>query len=104
MSFVPPDPNVFYPIPPGQLPPGFAPPPPGTATRGIPIVVPLGLEMLISPEGFPVFVPERPSLPPPSYVSAANTSTVANASPTQHQTKPTPPSRHSTLSLLHSTT
>ncbi|KAG9066501.1 hypothetical protein KI688_001729 [Linnemannia hyalina] len=59
MAFVAPDPNTFYPIPPGQLPPGFIPPPPGTAVRGIPIVVPLGHEMLISPEGFPVFVPER---------------------------------------------
>ncbi|KAF9376903.1 hypothetical protein CPB97_010521 [Podila verticillata] len=57
MAFVPPDPNVFYPVPPGQLPPGFVPPPPGTAVRGIPIVVPLGHEMLISPDGFPVFVP-----------------------------------------------
>ncbi|KAF8934758.1 hypothetical protein BGZ47_010221 [Haplosporangium gracile] len=59
MAFVTPEPNTFYPIPPGQLPPGFIPPPPGTAVRGIPIVVPLGHEMLISPEGFPVFVPER---------------------------------------------
>ncbi|KAG0348644.1 hypothetical protein BG004_004580 [Podila humilis] len=79
MAFVPPDPNVFYPIPPGQLPPGFVPPPPGTAVRGIPIVVPMGHEMLISPEGFPVFVPvpERTLLPPPY----AATPTVAHQSP-----------------------
>ncbi|KAG0209995.1 hypothetical protein BGX28_009774 [Mortierella sp. GBA30] len=106
MSFVPPDPNVFYPIPPGQLPPGFIPPPPGTAVRGIPIVVPLGLEMLISPEGFPVFVPERASAPPPPY--APTTPTASNTSPAlsqpQHQQHaiPTPPSRHNTLSSHHS--
>ncbi|KAF9908483.1 hypothetical protein BX616_000126 [Lobosporangium transversale] len=105
MSFVPPDPNVSYPIPPGQLPPGFVPPPPGTAVRGIPIVVPIGLEMLISPEGFPVFVPERSTAPPPY---AASPPSASNSSPAlsqqhqqQHQT-PTLPSRHSTISLHHS--
>ncbi|KAF9091792.1 hypothetical protein BGX29_010776 [Mortierella sp. GBA35] len=86
MAFVAPDPNTFYPIPPGQLPPGFIPPPPGTAVRGIPIVVPLGHEMLISPEGFPVFVPERAiATPPPPTPSV-----------------PAPPSRHNTISSQHS--
>ncbi|KAF9964588.1 hypothetical protein BGZ70_006241 [Mortierella alpina] len=94
MSFVPPDPNVFYPIPPGQLPPGFIPPPPGTAVRGIPIIVPLGLEMLISPEGFPVFVPERTVAPPPPYH--------LNQYQQYQQSTPTPPSRHNTLSSHHS--
>ncbi|KAG0002590.1 hypothetical protein BGZ65_002515 [Modicella reniformis] len=93
MAYVPPDPNVFYPIPPGQLPPGFVPPPPGAAVRGIPIVVPLGLEMLISPEGFPVFVPERSSVPPPPY--PASPTTASNSSP------PTLPSRHNTVSSHH---
>ncbi|KAG0246169.1 hypothetical protein BGX31_004134 [Mortierella sp. GBA43] len=101
MAFVPPDPNVFYPIPPGQLPPGFVPPPPGAAVRGIPIVVPVGLEMLISPEGFPVFVPERSSAPPPPYPASPITAT--NASPaishqSQQATTPKLPSRHNTLS------
>ncbi|KAI8599028.1 hypothetical protein EDD21DRAFT_380896 [Dissophora ornata] len=107
MAFVPPDPEVCYPIPPGQLPPGFIPPPPGTAVRGIPIVVPLGLEMLISPEGFPVFVPERSSVPPPPY---APSSPAANSSPALSQQQyhhyqqgtPTLPSRHNTISSQHS--
>ncbi|CAO3570277.1 unnamed protein product [Mortierella alpina] len=90
MSFVPPDPNVFYPIPPGQLPPGFIPPPPGTAVRGIPIVVPLGLEMLISPRD-----------------SLSNSSSPALSQHQSHQQQyqqstPTPPSRHNTLSSHHS--
>ncbi|KAF9087583.1 hypothetical protein BGX27_002905 [Mortierella sp. AM989] len=97
MAFSPPDPNVFYPIPPGQLPPGFIAPPPGTAVRGIPIVVPLGLEMLISPEGFPVFVPERSSAPPPPY--AVSPSSKSSSSIPQY---PTPPSRHNTTSSQHS--
>ncbi|KAF9275961.1 hypothetical protein BGZ68_010355 [Mortierella alpina] len=110
MSFVPPDPNVFYPIPPGQLPPGFISPPPGTAVRGIPIVVPLGLEMLISPEGFPVFVPERTVAPPPPYVPTTPTANNTSPALSQHlnhqqpyqQSTPTPPSRHNTLSSHHS--
>lgn len=85
MAFVPPDPHVFYPIPPGQLPPGFVPPPPGTAVRGIPIVVPLGHEMLISPDGFPVFVPvpERAS---PAFANTPAT----NQSPGSSQHPPLP--------------
>ncbi|KAF9996779.1 hypothetical protein BGZ79_009498 [Entomortierella chlamydospora] len=108
MAFNPPDSNVFYPVPPGQLPPGFVAPPPGTAVRGIPIVVPHGLEMLISPEGFPVFVPERSSAPPPPYLSSPPA--IPNSSPSvpsrhntvssQHHTLnqyPTPPTRHTTM-------
>ncbi|KAF8976894.1 hypothetical protein BGZ46_007879 [Entomortierella lignicola] len=123
MSFKPPDPNVFYPIPQGQLPPGFITPPPGTAVRGIPIVVPHGLEMLISPEGFPVFVPDRAQAaaaaaasPPPSspaYVSsppAASHQSPMPSTPTRHNTAaslhsinqyPTPPTRHSTMPSQH---
>ncbi|KAF9122060.1 hypothetical protein BGW39_010060 [Mortierella sp. 14UC] len=109
MAFVAPDPNTFYPIPPGQLPPGFIPPPPGTAVRGIPIVVPMGHEMLISPEGFPVFVPERA-------LALANGSPLAlqqqQQTPQQQHIQatpppptpaaPAPPSRHNTISSQHS--
>ncbi|KAG0338611.1 hypothetical protein BG000_003706 [Podila horticola] len=93
MAFVPPDPNVFYPIPPGQLPPGFVPPPPGTAVRGIPIVVPLGHEMLISPDGFPVFVPvpERAS---PALTNTTPTATHQSPGLSQH---PPQPIRQSTM-------
>ncbi|KAF9347993.1 hypothetical protein BGX26_000536 [Mortierella sp. AD094] len=107
MAFSPPDSNVFYPVPPGQLPPGFVAPPPGTAVRGIPIVVPHGLEMLISPEGFPVFVPERSTAPPPPYVHTPPSLPNSNPAPTRHNTLvshhhtlnqyPTPPTRHSTM-------
>ncbi|KAF9162497.1 hypothetical protein BGX21_003408 [Mortierella sp. AD011] len=106
MAFNPPDSNVFYPVPPGQLPPGFVAPPPGTAVRGIPIVVPLGLEMLISPEGFPVFVPERSSAPPPYLSSPPAIPNSSPATPSRHNTVssqhtlnqyPTPPTRHTTM-------
>ncbi|GJJ72514.1 hypothetical protein EMPS_04872 [Entomortierella parvispora] len=99
MSFTPPDPTVFYPIPPGQLPPGFVPPAPGIAVRGIPIVVPVGLEMLISPEGFPVFVPDR-SLGNATAHSSPSTPKHANVNTTTPT--PTPPSRHNTISSQHS--
>ncbi|KAF9435981.1 hypothetical protein BGZ76_005095 [Entomortierella beljakovae] len=108
MAFSPPDPNVYYPIPPGQLPPGFVTPPPGTAVRGIPIVVPLGHEMLISPEGFPVFVPERtvPKSPYTSSPSIASNTTSPALTQKQHQPyqqgAPTPPVRHSTMISQHS--
>ncbi|KAI7827699.1 hypothetical protein BC939DRAFT_87642 [Gamsiella multidivaricata] len=65
--------------------------------------------MLISPEGFPVFVPERSTAPPPPY--APSPPAAANSSPAlsqqqqqqhyQHGT-PTPPSRHNTLTSQHS--
>ncbi|KAG0055137.1 hypothetical protein BGZ83_009549 [Gryganskiella cystojenkinii] len=112
MSYSPPDPTVFYPIPPGQLPPGFIPPPPGTAVRGIAIVVPLGHEMLISPEGFPVFVPDRslvanassPSTPKHSNVNSISSNNNTGNTITNTTTpKPTPPSRHNTISSQHST-
>ncbi|KAF9584589.1 hypothetical protein BGW38_005926 [Lunasporangiospora selenospora] len=107
MAYSTPDPNIFYPVPPGQLPVGFVPPPPGAAFRGVPIVVPLGFEMLISPEGFPVFMPERT---PPPYVPINSTPTATNASPLISQglqqqpgyVAPTPPSRHNTVSSTHS--
>ncbi|KAK3821952.1 MAG: hypothetical protein J3R72DRAFT_459388 [Linnemannia gamsii] len=110
MAFVAPDPNTFYPIPPGQLPPGFIPPPPGTAVRGIPIVVPLGHEMLISPEGFPVFVPERalahtngsPVVLQQQQQQTPQQQHIQATPPPPTPTAPAPPSRHNTISSQHS--
>ncbi|KAF9970702.1 hypothetical protein BGZ73_006556 [Actinomortierella ambigua] len=82
MSYTKPDPNVFYPIPPGQLPPGFVAPPPGTIVRGVPIIVPLGLEMLISPQGYPVFVPDSSAATPVPSPAATAASYPAPSPPT----------------------
>ncbi|KAG0228059.1 hypothetical protein BGW41_003564 [Actinomortierella wolfii] len=93
MSYTKPDPNVFYPIPPGQLPPGFVAPPPGTIVRGVPIVVPIGLEMLISPQGYPVFVPDTstPTTPSPASTSATAASFPVPGTPNQHTNTQYPP-------------